>query len=166
MAEKKPRSFLVTLLGLAIFFGAIYFIMRYSPEKSLSTKKKKEQIEQLAEKARSSMEEGLVNSECVVCLDVDTEQMVPLLAKESFNKNVDMLYCYSKFDEPPGTTSVTHYWFFKGQLVGEQRLPVPKKAPYAVCSRMQMPENLAGKWHVDVLAANGRKMCTVYFRLK
>jgi|GEM_PF-3753896 len=163
--EKRSPSFLVTLLGLAIFFGAIYFIMRYSPEKSLSTKKKQKQVEELTEKVTSSLEE-LFDGQCAVCLDVDAEKKLPLLPKESFSRNVDMLYCYSKLDNPAEIASVTHYWFFKGQLIGEKRLPLPKKSPYAVWSRMDMPEHPAGKWHVDVLAGNGRKICTTHFRLE
>lgn len=99
-----------------------------------------------------------------ICLDIDVDERKPLFCKDSFNRNVDKLYCYTQVRGLRRSSYIIHRWYHEETLRAEERLDV-SATPTGTWSYLEMKRNWAGAWHVDVLAPDGSLLASVPFEL-
>ncbi len=100
----------------------------------------------------------------VVCIDVDEEKNKPLLAKGTFSKYIDYLYCFTEISgQIPNV--ITHYWIYEDNILAERRLSLSPNNPIA-WSKMTMSPEQAGSWRVDIRTQDGQYLGSANFVLK
>ena len=100
----------------------------------------------------------------VVCIDVDEDNVKPLLAKGSFSKYIDYLYCFTRVS---GTRpkAVFHYWIYEDNVVAREKARVDASTG-AAWSKANMSPDKKGRWRVDVRLQDGRLLGSAKFTLK
>ena len=99
----------------------------------------------------------------VVCIDVDEDNVKPLLAKESFSKYIDYLYCFSRVSGPR-PKAVFHYWIYDDNVVVREKASVDK-ATGAAWSKATMSPDKKGKWRVDIRLDDSQLLGSTAFNL-
>lgn len=97
----------------------------------------------------------------VICLDVDEGK--PLLAKETFSRRVDHLFCYTSLGSGTSQT-ITHRWIYNDRLLHEKTFEPFEGTPF-VASKMEMSELWQGSWRVEI-AISEQVVRTLTFELE
>lgn len=105
----------------------------------------------------------LAVAEMVFCTGM--EERVPTNADTSFTNDVERVYCFTQITGAPDTTSVTHIWYHNDEEKARVKLKVGVKA-WRTWSSKAIWKNWVGKWHVSVVAANGKVLETKSFAIK
>jgi len=155
--EKK----LLWVVEVFVFFGALYYFAAQSnPKISNSLKSGAGTQTSLSSAVTYS---GTAVEGTVICLDIDPNNQLPLLPKDSFNSKIDYLYCYTMFNQNP-SSRVTFTWTYRNQTIGEKTVPVNAQKRAAWC-KMEMSSERRGKWSVYLTDQNGNEIDKVFFRL-
>jgi len=130
-------------------------------------------MDQTAQLDQTALDEPVLSEEravdsvlqhIVICIDVDEENQKPLLAKRSFNKQIDYLYCFAELaDESP--SAVIFEWMYKDELVARRNVEL-KEGKQKVWSKLDMSADKSGPWRVVLRDENGGYLGTAHFELK
>ncbi|MBN1466448.1 DUF2914 domain-containing protein [candidate division KSB1 bacterium] len=100
----------------------------------------------------------------VVCLDIDVERKMPLLAKGRFSKYIDVLFCFTEIAGPIPDVLV-HEWIFADGVPFRQRINLNGSERRA-WTKMSMSPEKSGKWRVDIRTGKGDYLGSAEFVLK
>ena len=153
------KSKFVWIIELALFFVGFYIVYQNYMTKPPDAAGE----DQDAAVAVVSAAEPMLET-AVVCIDVDEENVKPLLAKGTFSKYIDYLYCFTKVSGKRPKVLV-HYWVYKGHIVARKKVDVDPSTS-ACWSRMDMSPDKAGEWRVDIRLEDGELLGTTPFILR
>jgi len=111
-------------------------------------------------KSSQSLQIKVVRAE--ICLDVDEGR--PLGCKDSFNRNIDRLYCFTQISGLRRGGYIIHRWYHKNKLRNEVILELSSNRN-AVWSSAEMSSKWTGQWRVKVLAQDETLLFTKPFEL-
>ena len=97
-------------------------------------------------------------------LDIDEDEDKPVLARFTFSKNVDYLFCYSEFGGPVEGRRVFHRWVYRDEVVSVTELTISQENS-KVWSKCLIPRHSEGAWYVDILSEEGGQLGRVSFSL-
>ncbi len=97
-------------------------------------------------------------ADAVICKDV--VDRVPVDADTVFSVSVGKLCCFTRITGAQIPTTVTHVWYFEETERGRMALPVGSPNWRTMSSKIIQAHEI-GRWHVDVLAPNGRVLFTI-----
>lgn len=100
----------------------------------------------------------------VICIDIDEEKNKPLLAKDSFSRYIDYLYCFSRVSGAR-PKAVIHYWIYEDAVVLREKAKVDASTMTA-WSKAPMSPDKKGAWRVDIRLESGRLLGSAAFTLK
>jgi hypothetical protein len=106
-----------------------------------------------------------VLKEGVVCLDVHDGE--PLLPKSLFSRNVDYLFCHTRFARTTPLENIRHVWVCGDSVVARREMTTGVLS--TGWSQFEMLKTGAGEWRVDVVAVNTGKdslLGTIRFQLE
>jgi len=83
---------------------------------------------------------------------------------ESFKSDVGKVYCWTKVIGAEGT-EITHAWFKGDEKMGEVKLAV-KYPSTRTWSAKTIPADGKGDWRVDVVAADGKVLKSLSFKVE
>ncbi len=99
----------------------------------------------------------------VVCQDVVDRQ--PVGVGEVFPREIEKIFCFTKVVGAQGETTITHNWYYNGNLKASIVLPV-RSSNWRTWSSKKMDQAWTGEWMVEILAADGTALDSVIFYLR
>ncbi|RPI01075.1 MAG: DUF2914 domain-containing protein [Calditrichaeota bacterium] len=146
---------------------AFYYVYKKPPEKISNTKNSSTQnVKMVADKGQenySPLEETRLVT-AVVCLDVDDETLKPLVAKGTFSRYIDYLYCFAEFSGAV-PAEVIFNWNYRDRLI-EQKKAKTSRGNRVAWSKMTMSAEKTGEWRVEIFSSNGDHLGNAYFILR
>ena len=142
---------------LMLFIGGFYIVYRYFYSEPGMTRQQK------AQQTAPAVEETILET-AVVSIDVDEEKQKPLLAKGTFSKYIDYLYCFTEISGKIPDV-IIHYWMHEDNIVAQKRLSLSANDPIT-WSKMNMTPEQTGSWRVDVRTGDGVYLGSANFVLK
>ncbi len=106
---------------------------------------------------------GLTIAQSAVCQDVVDRQ--PVGIGDVFPKEISKLYCFTKVVGASSETTITHNWYYNGDLKASVVLPV-RSPSWRTWSSKTIDPSMTGEWMVEILAADGTALDSVIFYLK
>jgi hypothetical protein len=100
--------------------------------------------------------------EGVICLDIDDGE--PLLPKHRFSRNVDFLFCYTRFINVNPVDSLKHIWIHGDRVVASRVLVTDNRC--RGWSKMEILPASEGDWRVDVVEGTGSLLGSIPFFLE
>jgi hypothetical protein len=161
------------LFELLFFIVGFYIVYRYysgsdsspAPKVEKNNAAATQKAASLIDKPPTQRPAGTMTLEtAVVCLDIDEDAAMPLLARGVFSKYIDYLYCYAEFSGA-APDEVVFYWIYKDSIVAQKKAK-PLKTQPVVWSKMNMSSEKTGEWRVDIRSAQGDYLGTTNFILK
>ena len=83
---------------------------------------------------------------------------------DSFSADVGKVYCWTKVTGAAGS-EVTHAWYKGEQKMAEVKLAIPYPST-RTWSYKTIPPDGKGDWHVDVVAADGKVLASLPFKIE
>ncbi len=106
---------------------------------------------------------GLTIEKSAVCQDVVDRQ--PVGAGDVFPKEISKVYCFTKVVGASSETTITHNWYYNGDLKASVVLPV-RSPSWRTWSSKTIDPAMTGEWMVEILAADGTALDSVIFYLR
>jgi len=93
------------------------------------------------------------------------EKQLPVDRIESYRADFDKLYCFTEIVGAQVNTEVIHVWYFQESEMARITLPI-RSADWRTYSSKRFLPQWAGRWRVEVLDGDGRKIATIPFQLE
>ncbi len=106
---------------------------------------------------------GLTIEKSAICQDVVDRQ--PVGVGDVFPKEISKLYCFTKVVGARSETTITHNWYYNGDLKASVVLPV-RSPNWRTWSSKTMDPSMTGEWMVEILAADGTALDSLIFYLR
>ncbi len=94
--------------------------------------------------------------------DLDREKRVLVGQAESFGSDVEHVFCLTRIQGLEAPTTVTHAWYFEGQVKARVELKVGSSNWRTWSSKKLLP-TWTGDWEVKVLDSTGKVLSTFDF---
>ncbi len=89
----------------------------------------------------------------------------PVDTSKVFQQPVERLYCFTKIESCPGTTFVTHIWYWGDKKMAEVKLPV-KSRRWRTWSSKRIAKEWTGEWKVEILSSEEKLLRAICFEIK
>lgn len=101
--------------------------------------------------------------EAVLATGVENRQ--PVGAASAFAADVGRVYAFTRIAGAESEGSVTHVWYYAGQVKAQVQLPVRSEDWRTWSSKTVLP-NWTGEWLVEVQAPDGRVLASLPFTVE
>ena len=117
----------------------------------------------LAGTAGAQDQAGVTIEKSAVCQDVVDRQ--PVGVGDVFPKEISKVYCFTKVVGAHTETTITHNWYYNGDLKASVVLPV-RSPSWRTWSSKTIDPSMTGEWMVEILAADGTALDSLIFYLR
>lgn len=97
-------------------------------------------------------------------LGTGVEERMPVGTADSFDADVEQVYCWCRVKGAADTTLVKHVWFYEGKEMASVELPV-KSASWRTWSSKKILPEWTGQWTVKIIDAAGNELESNSFRI-
>jgi hypothetical protein len=95
----------------------------------------------------------------------DILERTPGESKVQFDQSVGTIHCFTSVFNLDDSTTITHIWEYKGQLISEIEIPIGVSVRWRCWSQQSINPQWIGEWEVTVLNEEGQMLDNVKFQI-
>jgi hypothetical protein len=95
----------------------------------------------------------------------DILERTPVESKVQFDQSVGTIHCYTSVFNLDDSTTITHVWRYKGQLISKIEIPIGVSVRWRCWSQLSIKSEWIGEWEVIVMDVEGQLLDSVIFQI-